>query len=547
MIPKALRLAAVALFATTCFATTAQAADAPRIVEKDGRHALMVDGAPYLVLGAQINNSSSWASTLPNVWPALQDMHANTIEAPVYWEQLEPEPGKFDFTTADLLVKGAREHGLHLVVLWFGTWKNGNMHYAPEWVKADTKKYPRVIDAAGEPIDVLSAQSRTNLEADKRAFIALMHHLAEIDSTDHTVLMIQVENESGIVGSPRDYSPESNREIAGPVPADLVKALHKKPGTWHDVFGGAADETFQAYYQSRYINEIAAAGKHEFNIPFYCNVWLAYPVSELPERQVPNPGIGWPSGGPVQHMIDLWKAFAPAVDVIGPDIYSDSRKFYTQVLDTYARPDNALWIPETGYGNSYAPFLYLALGKGAIGFSPFGVDRTGWTWPPAGADEQNIDPSRIDPRAHTENYALLAPMSRELARLNFEGKLKTAVDEAGGAEQELDFGPWKVSVRFGYPQSDGRPAPGTPDHSGRALVAQIAPDEFLVTGVEASVFFHTAGHLPGLRSQILHVEEGTYENGQWKSTRLWNGDQTDRGLNFHRSRNAVVHIKVGTF
>ncbi len=154
------------------------------------------------MLGAQINNSSSWPSTLPAVWPALEDMHANTVEAPVYWEQMEPSPGKFDFSTVDLLVQQSRQHHMHLVVLWFGTWKNGNMHYVPQWVKADTKKYPRVINQAGEPIDVLSANSRSNLEADKHAFTALMHHLAEVDSNEHTVIFVQVENESGIVGSP---------------------------------------------------------------------------------------------------------------------------------------------------------------------------------------------------------------------------------------------------------------------------------------------------------------------------------------------------------
>ena len=505
----------------------------------------MVDGAPYLVLGAQINNSSSWAGTLPAVWSAMAELHANTVEAPVYWEQMEAAPGKFDFSTADLLVKGAREHGLHLVVLWFGTWKNGNMHYVPQWVKTDTRKYPRVINAAGEPIDVLSAQSRNNLDADKHAFTALMHHLQEIDGDQHTVIMVQVENESGIVGAPRDFSPESNREFAGAVPSDLLKALKKSAGTWQQVFGRTADETFQVYHQAKYINEIAAAGKREFNIPYYCNVWLAYPVNELPERQVGNPGIGWPSGGPTQSMLPLWKALAPSIDVIGPDMYSDDRAFFTSILDTYARPDNALWIPETGNGDSYAPYLYLALGKGAIGFSPFGIDHTGWTWPPKG--EQPQPGAKVQSAGHIDNYQLLEPISRELARLNFEGKLKTAVDAPGMAEQELDFGPWKASIRFGYPQPDGRHAPGTPDSSGRALVAQLGPDEFLVTGVEASVFFHTEGHLPGIRSQILSAEEGHYQDGKWVPERLWNGDQTDRGLNFHRSRHAVIHIKLGTF
>ncbi len=513
----------------------ANAADPPRILQQNGRHALMVDGAPFLVLGAQINNSSSWPAVLPKVWPALEAMHANTIEAPVYWEQLEAEPGKFDFSTADALVQGAREHHLRLVILWFGTWKNGNMHYVPEWVKTNPQKYPRMINAAGEPIDVLSANSTTNRDADKAAFTALMRHLKEIDGADHTVLMIQVENESGGIGSPRDFSPASNKEFAGEVPADLLKALGKKRGTWRDVFGGKADETFQAYHQSRYVNDIAAAGKREFDIPMYCNVWLSYPPAELPERQVANPGIGYPSGGPVQEMIGLWKAFAPAIDMIGPDIYSDDSGFYREVLKTYNRPDNALWIPETGNSDSFAKFFFYALGDGAIGFSPFGIDRTNWTY----SGEEG-------PKLHTENFTLIAPMDREIAKLNFEGKLKTAVEEPGDTSQELDFGPWQASVRFGFPQPDGRRPPGTPAHNGRALVAQLGPDEFLVTGMDASVAFHVPGRLPGLRMQILRAEEGSYENGTWHMTRLWNGDQTDRGLNF-RHTGAVVRIRVGTF
>ena len=532
---KALQSILSAIAIALAFTTFVYGADLPQIVAKDGRHALMVDGAPFLILGAQINNSSSWPSVLPQVWPALEAMHANTAEAPVYWEQLEPQPGTFDFSTVDALVHGAREHHLHMVLLWFGTWKNGNMHYVPEWVKTDPKRYPRMINAAGEPIDVLSANSTANRDADRQAFVALMRHLKKIDGTDHTVIMIQVENESGAIGTPRDFSPESNTQFAGQVPADLLKAMHKQKGTWREVFSSAADETFQAYFQAQYVNEIAAAGKREFDLPMYCNVWLSYPVAELPERQIPNPGIGYPSGGPVQALIPLWKAFAPAIDLIGPDIYSDDSVFYREVLKTYNRPDNALWIPETGNGDKFARFLFYALGEGAIGFSPFGVDRTGWTF----SGEEG-------PKLHTENFVLLAPMDRIIARLNFEGKLKTAVEETGESTNELDFGPWQASVRFGFPQSDGRRPPGTADQHGRALVAQIAPDEFLVTGVDASVAFHVPGRLPGLRMQILRAEEGMYENGVWHMTRLLNGDQTDRGLVFHHT-GAVVRVRVGTF
>src|ERR1700757_2917845 len=273
------------------------AAETPKFVEKDGRWALMVDGQPYLMLGGQVHNSSAWPSELPRVWKALAELHANTVEAPVYWEQIEPQQGKFDWSIVDLLVKGARLHNLHAVLLWFGTWKNGNMHYVPQWVKTDPKRFPRVIRADGEPIDVLSASSRSNLEADKAAFVALMRHLKVLDGTEHTVLMVQVENESGIPGSVRDFSPDSNKEFAGQVPADMLAAAHKEPGTWSEVFGGDADELFQLYHQAHYLNEIAVAGKAEFEIPFYMNVWLSYPPAELPERRLPIPGIQYTSGG----------------------------------------------------------------------------------------------------------------------------------------------------------------------------------------------------------------------------------------------------------
>ena len=169
-------------------------------------------------------------------------MHVNTAEAPVYWEQIEPQPGSFDWTNVDALIDGARAHHLHLVLLWFGTWKNGNDHYVPQWMKRDPEHFPRMINSAGAPIDDLSANAPANMEADRKAFAALMHHIAEQDAGEHTILMIQVENESGGIGAARDYSSASNREFAGQVPTQLVKALGKKPGTWSEVFPGNADE-----------------------------------------------------------------------------------------------------------------------------------------------------------------------------------------------------------------------------------------------------------------------------------------------------------------
>jgi beta-galactosidase GanA len=299
---------------------TTLAADAPKFVSKDGRWALLVDGKPYLMLGGQIHNSSAWPSELPEAWKSLETLHANTVEAPVYWEQIEARPGQFDWTNVDAIVKGAREHNLHVVLLWFGTWKNGNMHYVPEWIKTDTKKYPRAIRPDGELTDVLSANSRNNLEADKAAFVQLMRHLKAIDSQEHTVLMVQVENEAGCIGTVRDFSPEANAKFAAAVPSDLLAIVHKQAGNWKEVFGGDADEVFQVYYQAKYIDEIASAGKAEFSIPLYINVWLSYPPAELPERRIAIPGIQYPSGGAVQQYVGLWRALAPSLDLIAPDI-----------------------------------------------------------------------------------------------------------------------------------------------------------------------------------------------------------------------------------
>ena len=574
------------------FLSAQAAVSAPHFVRQNGRYALFVDGAPYLILGAQINNSSSWPDELPKVWPALEAMHVNTAEMPVYWEQIEPRPGQFNWSNVDALVDGARAHHLHLILLWFGTWKNGNDHYVPAWVKQDSARFPRMINSYGTPLDVLSANSTANLDADRTAFVALMHHLAEHDGTQHTVLMIQVENESGAIGTVRDHSPEANKQFARSVPEQLVKALGKKPGTWAQVFPGDADEMFQAWTQARYIDAIAEAGKHELNIPMYCNVWLAYPPAELPERRIPIAGIGYPSGGPVQKMLPLWKIAAPAIDAIGPDMYSSNTDFYLKTIDTYNRPDNPLFIPETGQGDDFAPFFFAALGRGAVGFSPFGID---WT--------EGANPGWV-PKDHAENYALIGPMDRVIARLEFEGRVETAVEAAGGPEQELLFsgktesaevekpgaadellggplslanatvplseagtpatraadaaGDWIADIRFGFPQRDGQPAPGTKNHMGRVLIAQLGPNEFLLTGVDASIRFHRPGFLSGIRMQILTAEQGYYTPSStpgapevWHTIRLLNGDQNDRGIRFPKADSSqtptAVRITVSRF
>jgi len=518
-------------------ATSAQSAadsSAPHLINQDGRYAFFLNGQPFLILGAQINNSSAWPSTMPDVWPVIEGIHANTVEAPVYWEQLEPQPGVFDYSNVDMLVNQARQHHVHLVLLWFGTWKNGEDHYVPEWIKTDPRRYPRMIDERAEPIQVLSANSQTNLDADRSAFVALTHHLAQMDGTTHTVIMIQVENESGSIGAVRDHSPEAQKKFDGEVPEVVLHAMHKSPGTWRQVFGFDAGQYFQAYSVARYINAVAKAGKAQLNIPMYANVWLQYPRGYQIRGDL-RPGFDYPSGGPVQSNIAIWKAVATSISILGPDLYSADPDFEKEIMQTYSRPDNPLWIPETGSGDSFAPEFFYALGYGAIGFSPFGLDQTSWTY----------KPGQI-PQALAANYALIEPIDRVVARLNFDRKLKTAVEESGKTEQTLDFGKWKALVTFGFPQFDGQQIPpGTPHHDARALVGQLGPDEFLVTGLNSRVTFYLAKGQPG-HMQILRAEQGVYDGTTWDPLRIWNGDQTDRGLNF-REMDQYVHIQLGTY
>jgi beta-galactosidase GanA len=508
------------ILAVSLHAQSPHSGPLPKIVEKDGRYALMVDGAPYLMLGAQVNNSSAWPASMPQVWPAVEALHLNTLEAPVYWEELEPTPGHFDFAQVDMLIDQSRQHNVRLVLLWFGTWKNGSGHYIPQWMKLDEQKYPHVVNAKGVPVDSLSPHSKFTLEADKKAFATLMRHL-KLKDPQHTVIMVQVENESGTYGTVRDRSPAADALFKQDVPAAALKAMGKtQPGTWQKVFGDEADGFFHTWYVASYINEVAAAGKAEDPLPFYANAALRDPI---------NPGKqgNWESGGPTDDVLALWKVAAPNIDILAPDIYSAEHKKYSAVLDLYSRPDNALMVPETGNSSDYARYCFAAIGHGALGWSPFGMDFTGYANFPNGAPK--IDDTLL--KQFSFNFADLRPISRLIARLNFEGKVKGVAEDESTHVQRLDFGEWTAVVSYGLPQFGGwTPAPGNKPATGEALIAQLGPNEFLVTAYNARVDFEPKAN--GKQRQWLAVEEGTYAGEKWTRARIWNGDQTDYGLNF---------------
>jgi beta-galactosidase GanA len=507
----------------------------PRLVQEQGRYELLVEGKPYWILGAQVNNSSNYPAMLAQVWPAVEQLGANTVLVPIAWEQIEPQQGKFDFSFLETLLPQAREHHVHLILLWFGTWKNNGPSYTPEWVKLDNSRYPRVINFKGKRVGSLSPHAQATLDADRAAFVQLMRHLKEIDSAQHTVILVQVENESGTYGSVRDYSPVAQKLFDSKVPASLVHALGRKSGTWLQVFGDDADECFHAWAIASFIQQVAAAGKAEYGLPMYANAALRDPLH-------PGPASSYESGGPTDNVLGIWKAAAPALDLIAPDIYMPEYDKYIKALDLYQRPDNPLFVGETGNAQGYARYFFAALGHHGIGFSPFGLDFTGYSNYPLGAPR--VDRDVLEPFGM--NYRLVGPMVPVLAELSLHGKLHGLSEDPANHVQTLPLGRWTATVSYGLPQF-GNPAPQgnrTPD--GGVLIAELGPDEFLVMGFHARVGFNLTDETIGLKVQFARVEEGSYQEGMWKFLRVWNGDQTDWGLNF-TSAAQVLRVRLATY
>lgn len=507
----------------------------PKIVTKNGRHALLVDGQPFLVLGGQAHNSSAWPGMLPQLWSAIKMMHANTLEVPIYWEQIEPQPGKFDFSLIDTLLVQARQHKVRLVLLWFATWKNGSNHYMPEWIKNEADKYPNITGKNGKPVDSPSPHIKAMMEADRKAFASVMKYLKNAD-TQRTVIMVQVENEPGAWGSVRDYSPVAQKLFDGPVPKELMnpeilKALNTpvvSEGSWQKVFGSSADEYFHAWSVASYIGQVAAAGKAEYPLPMYVNAALRDPLS--------NPqASSYESGGPTDNVILIWKVAAPAIDFVAPDIYLSGSERIMKVLELYDRNDNALFVPEADFHLEKVKYLYEVIARGGIGFSPFGVDDNG-----EGATETEMR-ERLSPFA--AEYMMANTMMRELAKWGFEGKIKAAIEREVHAEQKIDLGAWMAAVSFGAGSRDVASKPNA-QFTGKAMIVKVDENKFIAIGTNCRITFQPLGNNAGKPWQFLKVVEGHYENGVFKPLRILNGDETDWGGPRFGPTPTVVNISL---
>ncbi|RPI01006.1 MAG: hypothetical protein EHM72_07650, partial [Calditrichaeota bacterium] len=377
-------LLSMLLFLISCRSPNRHAgAHMPHLEKRGSAVQLMVHEQPFIMLAGELHNSSaSSADYLEKVWQKLNSINLNTVIAPVYWELFEPAEGQFDFTLIDSLINGARRHHLKLVLLWFGTWKNTESSYVPVWVKGDQERFFRVQNSDGTHREIISPFCRAACQADAHAFSQLMRHLEQRDNVEHTVLMVQIENEVGLLGEPRDVCPQAESAFRQSVPDSIMALftnhlndLHpelreswtshgsKSTGSWAEVFDGDAAEFFMAWALADYIDRIAAVGKSIYPLPMFVNAWLRSPGQVAGQ---------YPSGGPIDKVHDIWKLTAPHLDFFAPDIYLPNFK---QICADYTRNDNPLLIPEAHRNDhSIAPAMYALTQHNAMGFSPFGID-----------------------------------------------------------------------------------------------------------------------------------------------------------------------------
>jgi hypothetical protein len=496
---------------------------------------LFVNGRPFLVLGGELHNSSSSSREyMKEYWPILKASAMNTVLAAVDWSLVEPEEGKFDFKVVNGLIEDARAQKLHLILLWFGSWKNGQSHYIPDWMKSDFKRFPRVKGENGKSLEILSVFSKENQDADAKAFAAMMKHIKAADSDSSTVIMIQVENEVGILGSPRDYSDSANIAFNSQVPKELMDYLvshkdkllpettelwsasgFKESGTWEEVFGTGdkCDEIFMAWYYARYLNYVTKSGKRAYDIPMFVNAWLV-------QQEDKRPG-DYPSGGPQAHNLDIWRAGAPDLDLYCPDIY---RPVFSELCALYTRNNNSLFIPESRAGEQGAGQFFYATGKyKAIGYSPFGFEsRT--------KDVEN------DPM--TKAYKLASSMAPVILEAQKNDAITSVLlDREIDTSEEVILDNYKFLVEL----LRNRRSPDVPSQ-GYAMIISIAPDEFIIYGNNIQVSFSPATPGPAIAG-IASDDEGIYSGGKWVPGRRLNGD--DIMIDYDLAKKALEN-KTGT-
>lgn len=502
-------------------------------LEKQGTATrLVVEGKPILLISGELHNSTCGGfESMRTVWKRMTGKNLNSVIATVSWELIEPEEGEYNFELVDSMILGAREANIKLILIWFASWKNASSVYIPPWVKENYEKYPRAMDEQGKPLEILSTFGEASVEADARAFAALMQHIREFDKDEQTVVMIQVQNEVGILdnlgktpgNARRDFCEAANRSYESQVPIELINYLleHKEnlfpelykvwkengfktTGTWEELFGRSkfkpdpkdwkyysyyTEELFMAWNYAGYIEKVAAAGKKEYSLPMYVNAWLKQPFSYWPGR--------YPSGGPLPQVLDIWRAAAPSIDFIAPDIYTDE---FVWICEEYTRSGNPLFIPETRGGETGAARAFYVFSEYDAGcFAPFGIDN------PKYAENDPLD----------EAYVVLKNMSAIILENQGIGTMHGVLVDTATPVQQVELGNYTIEAHLGGWRK--------PAIAG-GLIIMTGEHEFIVAGRALDVFF-IPGDNTDMRVAVKTCDEGLFEDGQWISKRRLNGDE----------------------
>ena len=552
-----------ALAISAAYAQTRPADSAIPHLEKRGLATqLVVDGKPFLVLGAEPPTSAaSNLEYLLYMLSVLAETHQNTAAIAVGWNWIEPQKEKYDFRIPDAVIEDARKIDQRIVLVWFGSWKNGVSSFAPVWVKADQDHFPRAQVRDGQTAEALSAFSDSNWEADARAFAALMRHIREVDRT-HRVIMVQVENEIGIFGDSRDRSALANQAFAAPVPAELMDYLQKHKdelhpdlrtvweaagcktsGTWEEVFGKGpeADEIFMAWNYARYINRVAESGKKEYPVPMFVNQWGTE---------------GWgkgPRGEAFDHVHDIWKAGAPRVDTYCPDAYMGgpgAADHIVELTTRYARSGKPFFTVEATDGEIGAAHAFYAIGQQrAIGYSgmgndgvlqwftqlgihfPNGVNRPGMDSPkklvgfggPGSTKPLPPLPPEYEEKALSQAFLTLSQIAPEILEHQSTGTIAGIALDNERPDEKVKLGNYILNVSL--PRDRGARST-VPDGIGYGLFMAVGPDEYLLAGNNVTITFTPNTQGPPIAG-LAEQEAGRFDNnGKWVATHFLGGDDS---------------------
>lgn len=533
---------------------------------------LTVDGKPFLILGGELGNSSAACTEdIERIFPKLQRMGLNTVLVPAYWDLTEPQEGQFDFTLTDKTIEQARLNGLKVVFLWFGAWKNSMSCYAPLWFKEDYKKYPRACTQNGKLLEIASAFSENVYQADSRAFSQWLRHIAAIDREEGTVIMIQIENEIGMLEAARDHSQEADALFYAPVPDELTKYLQKnkkklhpemlrkwekqgckKQGNWQEVFGEDiyTDELFMAWHYARYVERMAQLARSIHDIPLYVNAAM--------NSRNRKPGE-YPSAGPLAHLIDIWHCGAPHIDLLAPDLYDNG---FTGWVAQYKLHNNPLFIPEIKLTDDDGVRAFYVFGKhDAIGISPFSIED--------GSDSPDAP--------IVKSYRTLRELMPLLTRYQGKDVMEGMLFDQKNQESIFIQDDLRIVCRhyFTLPW-DPRAKDGSTWPEGGGILLRLAPNEYIVAGsgiviefekvsenqgkmqaLGEDVFAQAGGkngetanrkaEWKGARCGIGHVDEvQVNEDGTLSYIRRLNGDQDHQGRHVRISTGdfRILHVKL---